>query len=74
MTPIKDDSYIGELIMTFNEQFTKMTNNLLNSNIRFKEGVLPKKLKTDSIKLTESNKQYIISPKQLNINELPEKQ
>ena len=44
-TPIKDDSYIGELIMTFNEQFTKMTNNLLNSNIRFKEGVLPKKLR-----------------------------
>ena len=74
MTPIKDDSYIGDLIMTFNEQFTKMTNNLLNSNIRFKEGVLPKKLKTDSIKFTESNKQYIISPKQLNINELPEKQ
>ena len=51
MTPIKDDSYIGDLIITFNEQFTKMTNNLLNSNIRFKEGVLPKKLKTDSIKI-----------------------
>ena len=45
ITPIKDHSYIGELIMTFNEQFTKMTNNLLNSNIRFKEGVLPKKLR-----------------------------
>ncbi len=38
-------------------------------DFRFKEGVLPKKLKTDSIKFTESNKQYIISPKQLNINE-----
>ena len=32
--------------MTFNDQFTKMTNNLLFSNIMFKEGILPKKLKT----------------------------
>ena len=52
ITLIKDDYYIGELIMTFNEQFTKMINNLLNSNIRFKKGLLPKKLKTDSIKFT----------------------
>jgi hypothetical protein len=34
-SPEVDDSLIGELIMTFNDQFTKMTNNLLNSNIIF---------------------------------------
>ena len=73
-TPEEDESYIGELILTFNDQFTKMTNNLLNSNIFFKEGVLPKKLRTDPNKLGEINKQYIITPKEIKINELPEKQ
>ena len=72
-TPEVDDSYIGELILTFNEQFTKMTNNLIKSKIMFKEGVLPKKLKTDPSK-GELNKQYIIYPKELAINELVEKQ
>ena len=73
-SPEVDDSLIGELIMTFNDQFTKMTNNLLNSNIIFKEGVLPKKLKTNPSKLGEINKQYIISPKEVILNELYEKQ
>ena len=73
-SPEVDDSLIGELIMTFNDQFTKMTNNLLNSNIIFKEGILPKKLKTNPSKLGEINNQYIISPKEIIINELYEKQ
>jgi hypothetical protein len=71
--PEKDESFIGELVMTFNEQFTKMTNNLLNSNIMFKEGVLPIKLKTSTNKLAQSNKQYIIVPKEIPIIEIQEK-
>ena len=73
-TPEKDDSYLGELILNFNDQFTKMTNNLLNSNIIFKEGVLPKKLKINTNQSGEINKQYIIFPKEVINNELQEKQ
>ena len=71
--PEVDDSYIGELILTFNEQFTQLTNNLIKSNIMFKEGVLPKKLEINPNKLGEINKQYIIYPKEY-INQLQEKQ
>ena len=73
-TPEKNESFVGELIITFNEQFTKMTNNLLNSNIMFKEGVLPNKLKTNPNKLSQLNKQYIIIPKEMTIYEPNEKQ
>jgi len=73
-TPQKDESFIGELVLTFNDQFTKMTNNLIFSNIMFKEGILPKKLKTNTDKLGQSNKQYIIVPKEINLNEPNEKQ
>ena len=52
----------------------KWTNNLLYSNIIFKEGVLLKKLKTNPSKFREINKQYIISPKEVILNELNEKQ
>ena len=70
-TPEKNDSLISELIITFNEQFTKMTNNLLKSNIIPKEGTLPNKLKID-INESIQSKQYVIIPKQDNINEIPE--
>ena len=73
-TPEKDESFIGELVMTFNDQFTKMTNNLLFSNIMFKEGILPKKLKTTTDKMTQETKQYIIIPKETVLNDTPEKQ
>jgi MoxR-like ATPase len=73
-TPEKDESFIGELVMTFNDQFTKMTNNLLFSNIMFKEGILPKKLRTNTDKLAQSNKQYIIIPKEVYLNDVQEKQ
>ena len=70
-TSEKDDSFIGGLVMTFNDQFQKMTNNLLNSNIVFKDGILPKKFKLNKIGF---NKQYIIHPKEINSNILNEKQ
>ena len=35
-TPQKDESFVAELVLTFNDQFTKMTNNLIFSNIIFK--------------------------------------
>ena len=72
-TPEVDDSFIGDLILTFNEQFEKMTNNLLYSNIYFSEGVLPKKLKIIPKRTAELNKQYIIFPKEAINNEIPEK-
>ena len=72
-TPEKDDSFISDLIFSFNDQFEKMTINLIHSNIIFKEGVLPKKLKIKKSEL-ESYSQYIISPKLLKIKELREKQ
>ena len=72
-TPETDDLFIGELILTFNDQFTKMANNLLNSNIMFKEGVLPK-IKSNPTKKGEINKQYIISPKEIIVIEFIENQ
>ena len=73
-TQEEDNSFIGDLINSFNEQFEKMTNNFIFSNIMFKDGVLPKKLKVVSNESELSNKQYIIYPGLTKVKRLSEKQ
>ena len=73
-TSQNDVSFNADLIKSFNEQFERMTNNLIFSNIMFKEGVLPKKLKIFANKSELPIKQYIIYPELLKIKELYENQ
>ena len=72
--PEEDESFIGDKTKAFNDEFTKMTNNLINSNIIFKEGVIPKKLKTNQENSATLNKQYIILPKEKSLDAVPENQ
>ena len=65
--PEQDNSFLGEYVMAFNDQFKKVTNNLINSNVKFDEGILPNKFELEEQTPEKLNEQYIIKPK-LTIN------
>ena len=73
-TPDNDESFLQEFVLDFNEQFRKMTSNLINSNVKFDAGILPKKFKSEKKNKKKLNEQYIIEPKISIKNYIPEKQ
>lgn len=59
--PSDNESFISGLINSFINQFSKMTNNLACSGIRFKDGVIPNKLVIEPNQ-KKVEKQYIFIP------------
>ena len=71
--PEQDFSLLGEYVMSFNDQFRKVTSNLMNSNVKFDKDIIPNKFKLEEQTPNKLNEQYIIMPKQSIISNLIEK-